>query len=66
MKLIDLQRNNKLKLIFETLESEIDFYKVYDKKKILSLRNLAQKVVNAFKSTYACKLFFFENEICET
>jgi len=59
MKLINLQCNNELKHIFETLQSEIDFYNIYvTKEKCSNLRNLAQKVVSAFGLTYTCESFF--------
>jgi hypothetical protein len=62
MELIDLQRNNELKHIFETSKSKMDFYINFfiniTKEKFSNLRNLAQKVVSAFGSTYTCESFF--------
>lgn len=59
MELVDLQCNIELKHIFETSESKIDFYNTYvTKEKFSNLRNLAQKVVSAFGSTYTCESFF--------
>jgi len=59
MELIDLQCNAALKNIFETSESKIEFYNSYvTKEKFFNLRNLAQKVVSAFGSTYTCESFF--------
>lgn len=59
MELIDLQSNNELKRIFEASNSKIDFYSRYiTKEKFPGLRNLAQKVVSAFGSTYTCEAFF--------
>lgn len=59
MELIDLQCNTKLKQIFETSKSKIDFYNTnITKEKISNLRNLAQKVASAFGSSYTCESFF--------
>jgi len=59
MELIDLQCNNELKHIFETSKSKIDFYNInITKEHFPNLRNLAQKVVSAFGSTYTCESFF--------
>ena len=59
MELIDLQCNNELKHIFETSKSKIDFYNInITKENFPNLRNLAQKVVSAFGSTYTCESFF--------
>jgi len=64
MELFDLQCNNELKHIFETSKSKIDFNNInITKEKFPNLRNLAQKVVSAFGSTYTCESFFFKNEI---
>lgn len=59
MELVDLQCNIELKHIFETSVSKIDFYNTYaTKEKFLNLRNMAQKIVSAFGSTYTCESFF--------
>jgi hypothetical protein len=58
MELIDLQCNNELKYIFETPKSQIYFYNIkITKEKFSNLRNLAQKVVSAFGSTYTSESF---------
>lgn len=49
---------NELKLNFET-KSKIDFYNTYlTKGNVSNLRNLAQKFVRAYKSSYTCESFF--------
>jgi len=59
MELIDFQCNNELKHIFGTSKSKIDFYNInITKEKFSNLRNLAQKVVSAFGSTYTCESLF--------
>jgi hypothetical protein len=59
MELIDSQCNNELKHIFETSKSKIDFYNTnITKENFSNLRNLAQKVMSAFGSTYTCESFF--------
>ena len=59
MKLVDLQSNIEWKHIFEKSESKMDFYNNYViKEKFPKLRNLVQKVVSTFGSTYTYKSFF--------
>lgn len=58
MEIINLQCNNELKQVHQTI-SKIDFYNKYiTAENYPNLRLFAQKIVSAFGSTYVCEAFF--------